>query len=68
MDFETGEHYQIDELPDNELNHSGNLEWVGDDTLVLVHDGKQVEFKFSKVQCKDIKYITEDGDLVEEEP
>lgn len=60
-EFEEGEHYEIDELPENETNKSGKLEWVGDETLALVtNDGQMVEFWWSHVECTDVKYVDRD--------
>lgn len=67
-EFVEGESYAIDDLPDNDMNKSGELEWVGDGKLGFTHDEVVVTFKFSHVEALDVKYLTEDGDLLEESP
>lgn len=66
-ELEVGERYALDELPENDLNKSGNLEWVGDNLLVLNSDGVVYEFEMA-VECTAIKKLNEDGstDLVEQ--
>ena len=60
VDIKVGERYVPDELPDNDMDPHGNLEWVSDDVLSLAHDGKIYEFKMA-VECTAIAEITEDG-------
>lgn len=67
--FKEGEVYRIDELPDNQMNKSGKLEWVDDEQLALcTEDRQQVILWFSHVKVKEVKYITEDGKLLDERP
>jgi hypothetical protein len=44
-EIEVGERYLPDELPENDMNSSGKVEWVGDDLFALAVDGKTYEFK-----------------------
>lgn len=69
-EFEVGDEFDLDELPDNEMNPTGeSLEWVGDETLALAtEDGQLVEFWWSGVEVTDVKYVTDDGDVVNEKP
>lgn len=64
MQFEKGETYAIDELPENQMNNSGKLEWVNDNTLALAlgeeHDYQVVEFEFSHVKAIDVYAIDPD--------
>lgn len=69
VDFEEGEEYSLDELPENEMNNSGELEIVDNEgTLALVYDGQVVEFRWSGVEVTEVKYLDEDGNLHDEEP
>lgn len=70
MEFEEGELYEVDELPDNKMNKSGNLEWVDDNTLALATETDNeetmlLEFEFSHVRCTDVSYVTETGEVVD---
>lgn len=71
IEFEEGEVYDMDELPDSTMTKSGNLEWVGDDEdgailALTTEDGQVVEFHWSHVECTDVKYLDkETGDLYE---
>lgn len=67
-EFKEGEEYALDELPENDMNNSGNLEWVGDETLVLVHNNQHVELWYSSVKVRDVKYINDDGVLEDARP
>lgn len=70
-DFEEGEVYAMEDLPDSDMNNSGNLEMVG------VEDGNQrlgfrrgdqvVTFVWSHVEVVEVKYLGEDG-YVHDEP
>ena len=62
MNIELGEKYLPDELPDNDMNNSGELEWVGDDIIALAVDGKVYEFKMA-VECTSISKIKPDGEI-----
>lgn len=65
--FEEGEEYSLDELPENQMTNSGKLEWVDDKTLALVTEDRQmVELWWSSVEVTDVKYVDEDGNLHEE--
>lgn len=64
MKFEVGERYNPDELPENEMNNSGNVEWVGADLFALkLSDGRMVEFKMA-LECTAV-YEMDDGDIGE---
>jgi len=68
-EFVEGVVYELDEIPDNEMNNSGKLEVVDKEgTLALVHDGQVLEFEHSHIRCTDVKYLTDDGEVVEEKP
>ena len=57
-----GETYSLDELPENEMNQSGNIEWVSDDTLALISDGTAYEFKMA-AECTLIGEIGKNGEM-----
>lgn len=49
--FEAGELYRLDELPENQMDPDGRVEWVGDDLLaVKVENGPMLEFRMA-VEC-----------------
>jgi hypothetical protein len=61
MEFEIGEMYRTDELPENVMNKSGKLEWVSDNVLALaLDDGRLIEFEMA-VECTTIAEIDSDG-------
>jgi hypothetical protein len=61
-DISLGRVYDAEGLPENEMNGSGNLEWLGGDDApyVLVTGGKHYRFR-SLFQCVEISNITDDG-------
>lgn len=67
--IEHGELYTLDQLPENKMNHSGNLEWVNDDTLALATDGMVYEFEMA-VKCVRVAETGENGEMnvIEEVP
>jgi hypothetical protein len=68
--FTVGDHYDPEELPDNEMNQSGKVENVGTDLFALaLPDGRMVEFKLA-LKCTAV-YKMEDGeitDIIEGDP
>lgn len=60
-EIEVGERYLPDELPENDMNNSGKLEWVGDDLLALATGGITYEFRMA-VECTAI-VDTSDGEV-----
>ena len=63
-DIEVGERYVPEELPENQMNQSGKLEWVDDDVFALVCANMIFEFKFA-VECTGFGEITDEGEIVE---
>lgn len=61
-DINVGGRYVSEELPENEMNNSGKLEWVSDDILALSNDGYLYEFKMA-VECTSIAEFDENGEL-----
>jgi hypothetical protein len=50
-EFEVGETYSLDELPENVMNHSGDLEYLSDNLYgIALPDGRQIEFEMA-VEC-----------------
>ena len=43
-EIQLGELYRPEELPENEMNHSGKPEWVADEYAAIVLDGDSYEF------------------------
>lgn len=66
--FTQGAVYDIDELPENEMNDSGKLEWVGDNRLGLVTNDIVADFEWSHVRCIDIQFLDVSGNLHDEPP
>lgn len=68
--IEEGEIYENDELPESDMNNSGKLEIVDrEGTLAARFENKLVEFeRTGQVRCTDVKYVGENGDVVEENP
>lgn len=60
--IELGELYELDELPDNQMNNSGNLEWVADNTLALAVDGMIYEFEMA-AKCKRVAETGDNGEM-----
>jgi len=62
-DFEAGERYTVDELPQNQLKGSSQPEFLGDDLFALVtEDGVTIEFRRAyEVTC--VYEIDEDGEI-----
>jgi len=63
-DIKVGDKYGLDELPENQMNKSGKLEWVSDDVLALAHDGKLYEFTMA-VECECVMNVSEEDGSVE---
>ena len=61
-DIDVGERYSLEQLPENDMNNSGKVEWVGDDILALAVNGKLYEFKMA-VECTSISRIDNDGEI-----
>lgn len=58
-----GELYRFSELPDNQMNNSGNLEWVADEYAALVHDNVSYEFYvYDRVEVTDSWELDSDYD------
>lgn len=63
-----GDTVPMDELPDNQMNVSGDLEWLGDGVMVLSHDDIVYEFTFTHVTCIAVRKMDMDtGKFIEEE-
>lgn len=65
-EFEKGETIPLDELPDSDHLNSGNLENMGNGTLYGQYDDQLVKFNWDSVEVTEVKYLTDDGDVVEE--
>jgi len=65
-EFEVGETYSLEELPENVMNNNGKLEMVGDNLYALaLPDGRMVEFEMA-VDCTCVWQLdTETGELDE---
>lgn len=51
QEFDVGEMYSLDELPDNVMNNSGDLEYLGNNLYGLaLPDGRHIEFEMA-VEC-----------------
>lgn len=65
--FEIGDVYEIDALPENQMNNSGKLEHVGRNLFALWTDGdKLIEFERAGFRVTDVKTLDPDtGKIVE---
>jgi len=63
QEINAGEKYSLDELPGNQMNNSGKLEWVDDDLLALAANGKLYEFEMA-VECTCVLDVDEDDGSV----
>ena len=55
MNFEEGEEYDIEEIPDSDMTNSGALEAVGGGKLAAKFGDTYVTFKKSKLTCVDVR-------------
>ena len=56
-EFNEGEVYELDELPDSEMCNSGKLEMVGDGRLAGEFDGHYVTFEWAGVRVTDVTAV-----------
>lgn len=60
-EFEEGEEYEMDRLPDSDMTPSGNLEMVGDRTYGARYGDTLVTFVVKNVECIDVRGVDEVG-------
>lgn len=67
MDFQEGQEYDIDELPESEMTNSGSWELVDSQTLGGVVDGQYVTLEYRTVECVDVRPVDDSSDEHESE-
>jgi hypothetical protein len=64
-DFQAGERYLPDELPENQMDPNGKVELVGEDLFALaLEDGTMVEFR-QALEVTAVYEINENGEIGE---
>ena len=65
-EFDVGETYSLDELPENVINGNGKLEWLDDNLLALaLPDGRQIEFEMA-VECTCVWQLDQETGEIED--